>query len=158
MGHPNIRDTWGPEEAMGVGGLVASIIHGTEAAFSHYAPRLFPNVLTDERRPVSTVEILKRELNRLDQIADNRVTTTAWNDRGTAETWTTARENFRKYMDAEDTFISTAEMLHWRYFDERTPLHIRLLRYRIEFLTDLLSHFSSPLDENPTEEDGNTAV
>ena len=144
MGHPNIREAWGPEQAAEVGGLIASILYGIEAAFTQHAPNLFPNILTSERWPISTVESLKKELDRLDQLADRQVTAWEWSNGRTSEVWAEAREVFKKYIDAEENFISTAGMLHWRYFDARTPLQLRLIRYRIGFLTELLSHFSSP--------------
>jgi hypothetical protein len=40
-------------------------------------------------------------------------------------------------------------MLHWRYFDARTPLHVALIQYRIAFLTELLSHLGSAASDDP---------
>lgn len=154
MGHPNIRDAWGPEQAAEVGSLVASILYGIEAAFTQHAPHLFPNVLTSERWPVSTVENLKKELDRLDQLANKQVAACEWNDGRTSEVWAEARESFKSYMGAEENFISNARMLHWRYFDARTPLQLRLLEYRIEFLTELLSHFPSPEGDDSLSNEG----
>lgn len=146
MGHWNVRDSWSPDEALRMGGLVASIICGIEAAFTHNAPGLFPNRLTEDRWPISTVETLMKEFERLDRIADAEVRTAEWNeghDTQTVDVWTQAREAFGVYMQAETELIDTAGMLHWRYFDARTPLRVRLLRYRIDFLTELMSHFTS---------------
>ena len=158
MGHSNIRDVWDPKEALRVGNLVASIIYGIEAAFSKYAARLFPNVLTEERWPISSVESLRDELDRLTQITDDGVDNTEWNEDRTAEAWTEARNAFSSYMKAEEKFIETAGMLHWRYFDARTPLHLKLIRYRIDFLHELMSHFYSETDDDPNAEDGEDVI
>jgi len=147
MGHPNIRDSWSPEEARAIGKVVASLMYGVEAALTRYAPRLFPNLLTEERWPVGSTASLRDEFLRLDAIADRDVSTWEWDDNHTIGAWRLAREKFEDYLAAEEKFISTAGMLHWRYFDARTPLRTRLLKYRVDFLNDLLSHFSSATDD-----------
>lgn len=70
-------------------------------------------------------------------------------DQWTIPAWSAARAAFDAYAVAEDKFIDVAAMLHWRYFDARTPLRTRMLRYRIEFLKELLSHFAEVGDEEP---------
>jgi len=143
MGHPNVRDAWSPADARSTGGLVASLMCGIEAALTKYAPELFPNRLTEDRWPVGSVQTLSAEYGRLDALADTAIRAAEWDHNNTAEKWQVVREAFAQYVAAEESFVDTAGMLHWRYFDARTPLRLKLYRYRIEFLTDLLSHFGA---------------
>ena len=149
MGHPNVRDAWAPDDAKINGQQVASLICGVEAALTRYAPRLFPNLLNETRSPIDAVETMTDEVNRLDTKIDTAVRGWEWNDDQTAAAWQMAREKFADYCAAEQHFISTAGLLHWRYFDARTPLRLRVLRYRLGFLEELGSHLATALDDNP---------
>ena len=150
MGHPNIRDAWSPNEAIGYGALVRSVISGIESALTKYAPALFPNRLTDEGWPVSKVDSLNAELARLEAAVGGAVDRAEWNDDFTREAWRRAQAAFGAYAAAEADFIDTGGMLHWRYFDARTPLRVALVQYRIAFLTELLSHLGA-LDSDDLE-------
>lgn len=149
MGHPNVRDSWSPKEARHIGRIVCSLMSGIEAAFTRYAPRLFPNLLTEERYPIGSAEQLKEELSRLDGIVDAHILSDEWKNDRTADDWKAARSKFSEYLEAEENFVSSAGMLHWRYFDARTPLRVKLISYRISFLSDLLSNFASDDGEVP---------
>lgn len=153
MGHPNVRDAWTTNDAKSIGELVLSLMCGIEAALTQYAPNLFPNLLSEDRWPVSLADTLKIEYERMDSEINAAVCNTDWNDVSTAEAWQIARSKFSDYMEAEENFISTAGLLHWRYFDARTPLHVRLLRYRIGFLEELSSHLDMADDDTSDSED-----
>ena len=148
MGHPNVRDAWWPDEARLNGRLVASLMTGIEAALTRFAPALFPNLLRQDRRPVGHASALQREFERIDALADAAIIQHYADDERTASAWTDGRSAFALYAAAEEKFIDQAGMLHWRYFDARAPLRIRMLRYRIEFLQELLSHFPELDDES----------
>lgn len=157
MGHPNVRESWTPEEARFNGRLVASLMTGIEAAFTRYAPALFPNLLTQDRLPIGQADVLRRELERLDSVSEAAIDQLDGDDQWTRPAWAAARAAFASYAEAEDRFIDVAAMLHWRYFDARTPLRARLLRYRIDFLKELLSHFAEIGDgESVSGEEANT--
>jgi hypothetical protein len=147
MGHPNVRDAWSPQEARTIGGVLLSVISGIEAAFTHFAPRLFPNLLDGDRYPISPVDNLIAEFDRLDCLVHKKIIDAEWDPFRTEQEWEIARTKFREYLEAEIEFVDGAGMLHWRYFDARTPLKLELLRYRIKFLTDLLSNFSADDEE-----------
>lgn len=149
MGHPNVRDAWAPDDAKTNGQLVASLLCGVEAALTRYAPRLFPNLLNETRSPVDAVETLSVEFNRLDAEINTAVSGWEWNDDQTSAAWHVARDKFADYLAAEENFISTAGLLHWRYFDARTPLRLRILRYRLGFLEELASHLGMAAEDNP---------
>lgn len=140
MGHPNVRESWTPDEARFNGRLVAALMTGIEAAFNTYAPALFPNLLTQDRLPIGQADVLRRELDRLDAVSEAAMDQLDSDDQWTSPAWSEARAAFASYAAAEDRFIDVAAMLQWRYFDARTPLRTRLLRYRIDFLKELLSH------------------
>lgn len=154
MGHPNIRDAWSPDEAVLKGSIVRSVVSGVEAALTAYAPAMFPNRLTDEGWPVSKVESLKAELARLESATGGAVEQAEWNDEVTRDAWRRSQEAFGTYAAAEADFIDTAGMLHWRYFDARTPLYVALLQYRIAFLTELLSHLGEAISDDPDSVQG----
>lgn len=149
MGHPNVRDAWTPGDAKTNGQQVASLICGVEAALTRYAPRLFPNLLSETRSPVDAVETIADEFNRLDTQIDTAVRGWEWNNDQTSAAWQMARDKFADYRAAEDHFISTAGLLHWRYFDARTPLRLRVLRYRLGFLEELGLHLGMAAEDNP---------
>lgn len=149
VGHPNIRDALSPDEAAQMGRICWATIAGLEEAISANAPKLFPNLLTADRHPVSLTSQLEEEVSRLTQIASSAIDREDWQLKQTRTTWIEARDKFIEYMAAEDAFIDRAEMLHWRYFDARTPLKARLRSYRIGFLAELLSHFHTEELDNP---------
>lgn len=140
MGHPNVRDFLSPADAARLGRLVTSVVFGVEAAFTRFAPSLFPNLVTEEGWPVSRIDRLKEELERLDHEVGTLIAAEDWGHTTTREDWTKTRAAFQTYMDLEEAFIDTGGMLHWRYFDARTPLRTALVRYRIDFLAELRSH------------------
>lgn len=142
MGHPNIREAWSPDEAARTGGVVASVMFGVEAAFTHIAPPLFPNLLDADRWPVSSTRRLSEEFESLDALVDCKMTAGEFDTDRTIARWRKSREAFRTYLEAEQDLIDTADMLHWRYFDARTPLRSRLLGYRVGFLNELLSYLN----------------
>jgi hypothetical protein len=144
MGHPNIRESWSPDEALHYGRLALSVMSGIEAAFTRFAPKSFPNVLTEEGWPISSLEQLQAQLVELDEAAEQAVRSADWDHPNTAETWTALRVAGREYFSAEERFIERAAMLHWRYFDARAPLRLMSLQYRIAFLREVLSHCAAP--------------
>lgn len=153
VGHPNIRDALSPVEAAQIGRICWAVIAELEQAITASAPKLFPNLLTADRYPVSLTSQLEEELDRLTQIASIAIDRQDWDFKQTRTTWVEARDKFTEYMAAEDTFIERAAMLHWRYFDARTPLKARLRTYRIGFLAELLSHFHTEEIDNPNLHD-----
>jgi hypothetical protein len=149
MGHPNVRDAWTPEDAKTHGHLVASLICGIEAALTRYAPDLFPNLLSNELYPVDPADTLRAEFERRDADINAAFLELDSNESRTKSVWQTARAKFKEYLEAEEAFISEAGVLHWRYFDARTPLRVRLLNYRIGFLSELSSHLGTSADDDP---------
>lgn len=144
MGHPNIRESWSPDEALAYGRLTLSIMSGIEAAFTRYAPKSFPNLLTEEGGPISSVEQLSVQLTDLSEAAELAVVSTDWDHPNTTEAWAALRTAGHAYFEAEERFIERASMLQWRYFDARAPLRLMSLQYRIAFLREVLSHCAPP--------------
>lgn len=158
VGHPNIRDSLIPDEAVETGRLFKALIAGLEDAITRFAPWTFPNVLTAEGTLVERHTQLEAELAQLTSQAEKAISETEWQFDGTYEAWQIAREEFASYMAAEDKFIERGEMLHWRYFDARTPLRARMLDFRVGFLKELLSHLDVEADDNlNTKESANAA-
>lgn len=149
MGHPNARDSWDPKLALANGLIVASVIRGVEAAFTAHAPNLFPNLMTKEGYPIRNVARLQKELNRLDKIADEAIRIWDWTDPNSVEGWKAARDKFNEYMACETEFIDNAGIFHWRYFDARSPMKVRMIQYRIDTINELLSHID--LTEEPPD-------
>lgn len=148
MGHPNVRDAWPPAMARETGAIVASLICGIEAALTRFAPAMFPNLLDEDRWPVNRVKTLESEFHRLDDLVQSSLEGWQGHDR-TPKNWAEARARFAAYLEAEKEFVATADMLHWRYFDARRPLELRILKYRIDFLGELLSNLNIPADFDP---------
>lgn len=155
MGHFNIRENWNPDEAIRVGKMVASVIQGIEAVFTHILPKGFPNKLDERSYPVDPLENLRDELAELEAIADREIRGGDWQWPGTVELWDSARSAAHAHLAAEEMFIDRAEMLHWRYWDARFPLRLNGLKARMEFLRGLLDNFSSAhLDDDSEEPPG----
>lgn len=149
MGHPNARDSWDPKLALANGLIVASVMRGVEAAFTAHAPSLFPNLMTKDGYPVGNVTRLQNELNRLDELADRAIRIWDWADPVSADSWKAARDKFRDYMICETEFIDKAGLFHWKYFDARSPMKVRMIQYRIDTINELLSHID--LTEEPPD-------
>ena len=148
MGHPNIRDAWWPRRARETGAIVSSLICGIEAALTRFAPSLFPNLLDEHRWPISAADALENEMHRLDGLVQAAMIGWPGHEQ-TPEKWKKAQARFASYLAAEKDFVTTADMLSWRYMDARQPLRLRALTYRIGFLDELLSRMAVDEDYDP---------
>ena len=148
IGHPNVRESWDPAFAELVGSMVVSVMSGIEHTLTSFAPADFPNLLTEEGSPVSRVEYLEKEVLRLEQLVDREIEKTEWQSETTPTDWFRARDAARHHFEAEKSFVDKAEMLHWRYHDARTPLKMKALNYRIQFLTEFLTNFADGFVED----------
>ena len=149
VGHPNVRETWRLDDALRACRMVRASILGFEDALTRFAPHMFPNLLTEDGSPVSSLDRLSGELDYLSAEANEKITRWNWSHDQTATLWIEAEGRFREYREAEEKFIARAEMLHWRYFDARTPLRERLLKYRLGMVEEVLSYLAIEESDNP---------
>lgn len=152
MGHFNIRDNWSPDDAIFYGRVVASLMCGLEAALTEFAPPNFPNLLDNNGWPVSPLGLLEAEVKRLEEIANHEINKADWDNARTVEFWNAELSSSHIHAHAQREFVDNAAMLHWRYFDARTPLKLAAIKGRISYLTELLGNFTAAHLDDPDGE------
>lgn len=143
VGHPNIRDSWGPEEAVRMTQLSLRAVRKIEAGLTRYAPADFPNLLNDQGLPASVVHRLSAEIEDLEaKVAQALRACDDHDGDKSAADWTFAAELASKGMNAELAFINRCYPLHDRYVDLKTPLKLQILESRSRLLRRLLTELS----------------
>lgn len=140
VGHPNIRESWGPDEAVRMTQLGLRAVRKIEAGLTRYAPPDFPNLLTEQGLPSSVADRLTAEIHDLEaRIGQALRAHDDYDGEKAAAEWTAAAEFASKGLDAELAFVDGAYALHFRYLDLKTPLKLQLLASRSRFLRRLLT-------------------
>lgn len=139
VGHPNIRDSWGPDDAVRLGGLAVRVVRRLEGVLSRYAPKDFPNLLDENGWPRSVLDRLKSEIGELERAIDRALLSEDWAGKsGTHADWGNAVALASESVEAELAFLEHAGALHSRYIDLKTPLKLEVASARARYLRKLL--------------------
>jgi hypothetical protein len=139
LGHPNIRDSWSPDDAIRIGEIVCRLMKGLEDTLTKRAPRDFPNLLDADFRPVSRYDVVLAELPKLEAQLQQLVTELADNPNlSVDDQWEQAKAAASTYLAAEEEFLEQTPILHSQYEDLRSPLKCALVQSRYAYLKAIL--------------------
>lgn len=137
LGHPNVRDTWQPQDAVEHGEIVLNVMQALEAKLRTAAPWNFPNLLNEDFVPVRQHQVMMREIEKMERRIDTIVDDFTI-DAERRQLWRDAKTRAADHLESELFFLEHADMLHYRYEDLRTPLMDAAVRVRFEYLKSVL--------------------
>ncbi len=152
LGHPNIRESWTPEEAIKMGEVVNRLMRSLEKALTDHAPPDFPHLLDSRGVTVSSYERMLSEIPELEAqiekvMAD--LATDGWAKDEDETRWAAAKAASSSYLKAEAEFISEAGVFHYRYGEMREPLKAALAESRRNYLKKIVGILGSVWQIDP---------
>lgn len=154
VGHINVRDRWGPDEAIRIGKLVRRTIQALEATISAKLPGSFPNKIGPDGYPVSEWQRIEQELPALEKRVERLLTEFSEDDIPTDENWASAKASATDYIAKEMSFIDEAAVFHNRYVEMREPIKLALMKSRYDYLKGIQKAVCSVWDVDEMQEFG----
>ncbi|WLS04168.1 hypothetical protein [Shinella oryzae] len=149
LGHFNVRDRWGPDEAIATIQIVHNLMRALECAITSSAPAGFPNLLDSDGVPKSELTRVKQEIDEMEKevvrIFDD------FDDFGdeletSKKEFTRARRSSEIYIRRELDFIDNCPVLFNRYVDMKNPLMLALMQSRRDYLKCILETVGGVFD------------
>lgn len=159
VGHPNVRDSWSPEQAVATGQLVLRAVRAIESILSAEAPRDFPNLLDANGSPVWAVDRVSNEIDRLEKAIESAIQAALGSEDFHAgeqvlEDW---RQSVVKAADSrmsQELFVNQSGFFHSRYTDLQTALLVEIASSRLRYLQVVLSEIEGMWGAGDGEEGG----
>lgn len=155
IGHPNVRESWTPEEAIKTGEVVDRLMKKLERALTRHAPRDFPHLLDEQGGEVSTYERLMSEISGLEAQIERVMAGFKADGSGTErdeELWAAAKSASSSYLKVEAEFVSDVDLFRYRYGDMREPLLVALAEFRHAYLKKIVDMVGSVWQVDPAKD------